>query len=77
MYDEKETRSSNIEWGNILRKVIKFVVLIIIVVLIFSLVTRCTRAVNSVKNRNTEAKTSLNTQLLKMQNATIKLKLLD
>lgn len=72
MYDEKETRSSNIEWGNILRKVIKFVVLIIIVVLIFSLVTRCTRAVNSVKNRNTEAKTSLNTQLLKMQNATIK-----
>lgn len=71
MYDEKETHSSNIQWGNILRRVVKFVVLIIIVVLIFSLVTRCTRAVNSVKKKNSDVKTSLNTQLLKMQNATI------
>ena len=48
MYDEKNGKKG-IQWGNLLRGAIKFVVIIIALFLIIFVVTKCTRGIKNIK----------------------------
>ena len=74
MYDERNNKRG-IQWGNLLRGAIKFLVIIIALFLIIFVVTKCTRGVKNIKSHagtNTQVKTTLSNQMASLQEATIK-----
>ena len=74
MYDERNNKRG-IQWGNLLRGAIKFLVIIIALFLIIFVVTKCTRGVKNIKSHTgtkTQVKTTLSNQIASLQEATIK-----
>lgn len=74
MYDEKNGKKG-IQWGNLLRGAIKFVVIIIALFLIIFVVTKCTRGIKNIKSQTgtkTQIKSTLSSQLSELQTAAIK-----
>ena len=73
MYDEKDSKKG-IQWGNLLRGAIKFIVIIIALFLIIFVVTKCTRGIKNIKTNTGTAtsKITLSSQLDSLQKATIK-----
>lgn len=74
MYDERNNKRG-IQWGNLLRGAIKFIVIIIALFLIIFIVTKCTRGVKNIKSNTgtkTTVKSSLSSQMASLQEATLK-----